>query len=394
MKRKARINQMNSRIFTIIGVFVSMLLIARLLGIVKPAESIINGSQRSRALSTCSFNGSGLETFEWALHEVRRPRKRQLVLICTARASSCGGIADRIKGVPLVVALSLVSGRQFTLDPSLLTNAHGSAPANNEEMIHYNLVDNRCHDSSLIRSLLNDSASIIFVTSNCEWPSGVVLEPSLLNQGRYGSLVTRISKECSISPLLCGAAAVHSTEAFANDLSIVGEFVSGLFMLPFRDYTVLHIRAGGSTITVNNMSIPAVSWYDGYTTEIPQTWVDMFRTTSFGHCKKPVAVVSDSVRVVSELRFVCADRLAIHSCCSQPLHRDRSYNEEFFYQEVIDLYIMARARRVIAGVGSFAMLGRYWLGEGDGPQLTIVPNHKGFDAAMGMILKESECELW
>jgi len=62
-------------------------------------------------------------------------------------------------------------------------------------------------------------------------------------------------------------------------------------------------------------------------------------------------VVSDSARVISELRFVTGDRLMITNCCDQALHRDRTQRKEFFFQEVTDLFLMARSRLIISGIG-------------------------------------------
>jgi hypothetical protein len=330
------------------------------------------------------FNTSGLQTFMHMLQIARRRRDKELVLLCPVRSLSCGGIADRVKGAPFAVMLALGSRRQFQVHSSLLTNV---GIRDFDKGKHYEFVDDRCHSQPLLYSLMTDESPIVYVTSNCDWPAVDILLS--IADLEHRDLLQTAAQECSVvTP--CGAAVIHSSEVFRDDLLLVHQFVSGLFMLPFREYTALHIRTGGSRIKVEGTSVPAVAWYDGHASSIPQKWLDLFRTTAFENCSKPLAFISDSVRMVSELRSLCSDKLSIFSCCNQPLHRDRVFKEGFFYQEVIDLYIMARSRRVIIGAGGFGLLGRYWLGL-DGPSLTIAHTEEETRKAMNMLLSESLC---
>ena len=152
------------------------------------------------------------------------------------------------------------------------------------------------------------------------------------------------------------------------------------------------VRAGGSVINVDGKGVPAVSWTDGYGTDVPQTWIETFKRFSYRNCRRPLAVISDSVRVMSELRFAASDKLILFNCCNQPLHRDRLSEEGFFYQEVIDLFILARSSRIVSGVGGFFLLGKYWLGI-DGPKITRATNKKEIDAAMAELLAEASCDI-
>jgi hypothetical protein len=80
----------------------------------------------------------------------------------------------------------------------------------------------------------------------------------------------------------------------------------------------------------------------------------------------------------------------ITRCCSQPLHRDRTRRQEFFPQEIIDLFILAHSRKIIAGFGGFAVLGRYWLGR-DGPEMEVVKTKEEVRSQMERIRWESDC---
>lgn len=101
--------------------------------------------------------------------------------------------------------------------------------------------------------------------------------------------------------------------------------------------------------------------------------------------------MSDSSRVISEIRFAVDDRIMISSCCLQALHRDRSDRKDFFFQEVLNLFIMARAKRIYSVIGGFSILGKYWLGR-DGPTLFTPGSKTEVNDAMYDILSESGCE--
>ena len=93
---------------------------------------------------------------------------------------------------------------------------------------------------------------------------------------------------------------------------------------------------------------------------------------------------------MSEVQFAAGDGLMVTKCCSQPLHRDRTHRQEFFLQEIIDLFILARSRKIIAGDGGFALLGRYWLGR-DGPEMEVAKNKEEIQRQMENIWLESDC---
>lgn len=149
------------------------------------------------------------------------------------------------------------------------------------------------------------------------------------------------------------------------------------------------MRCGGSKLRLGDgHPLEAVSWYDEYNTAISQMWIDASRRSSFSHCQLPVSVLSDSARAIAEVEHAAADRIMISHCCSQPLHRDKTTRRDFFLQEVIDLFIMARSKRIIATVGPFAILGQAWLGK-SGPLLTSATTREDISVVMIELLEES-----
>jgi hypothetical protein len=203
------------------------------------------------------------------------------------------------------------------------------------------------------------------------------------------SSLDAIRRECNI-PHLCGAAALHHTEVFRSNLAVARSIAESLSTwLPATNYTALHIRAGGSLVDIGG-PVNAVPWHDGHDSDIPQWWIDGFRKSLYQTCHKNLAVVSDSARVLSELQYAVQDRLVIAHCCAQALHRDRYMNKAFFFQEVVDLFILARSRQIVGGMGGFSRLGKYWLG-GKGPELVIVKSAQDMNTAMHNILTDAQC---
>ena len=186
---------------------------------------------------------------------------------------------------------------------------------------------------------------------------------------------------------------LQQVEAFQRPLSEVHQLVEGLeTLLPKGNYTVIQIRAGGSDIIIGNNTVKALAWDDGYGSNAPEMWIEAFRNLNYSDCKNSIAVVSDSSRVLAELRHAATDRIMISHCCNQPLHRDHTKRQEFFFQEVIDLMIMARSRRIIASTGHFVDLGRTWLGR-EGPDLVRIKDMKSIEVALKEVFGENECLL-
>ena len=334
------------------------------------------------------FNSSGLSSFlsAYDVVSVRKESKdRRVVLICAAsNGELCGGIADRTRGIAYAVVLALLTNRQLVIHPSLLSNA--AVPrmmASNHTLID----DGDGCNPQNVHAFIEDSNPHVYLSTNCnsfDVPTDRVDADML-------SLIQQITQECE-TLYLCGAAVLHNHPTFEKPIGEAGLLVTAMMesILPLNNYTALHIRAGGSQIKINDMTIASVPWPDGYSSELPQMWMDTFQSIPYEGCMKNVAIISDSVRVVSELRFRASNRLVLTHCCNQPLHRDRYQGEGFFFQEVVDLFILARSKRIIGGLGGFAQLGQVWLGRG-GPELTRVTTLNEIQHSMKEILADSEC---
>ncbi len=96
---------------------------------------------------------------------------------------------------------------------------------------------------------------------------------------------------------------------------------------------------------------------------------------------------------MAELQFQAYDRLLIEHCCTQPLHRDRTHRPGFFWQEALDLFVLARASRIIGSHGGFVVLGQYWMGKREHyPELIRAISEDEIQGALTMILRNAGCQ--
>lgn len=328
-----------------------------------------------------------------ALKEAERPRNRKLISTCGMRG--CGGLGDRTRGLAFVVGLAILTDRQFVVHPSIMTNM--GLPLNFSGRGSYSF-SNQCDERATlnnIESLLNATEDVVYITNNCFRMS--VWEGAFKTHNSAAWLhLAELRQECSLTlkdAYYCGSRILHHVEEFRGPLSEARQFVEGLGMIFLKDnYTVIQIRAGGSNITIGDSTVKVSAWNDGYNSSLPEMWIEAFRTMKYSDCKKSIALISDSSRVLAEIRHAARDRIMINHCCSHPLHRDRTKRLGFFFQEVIDLLIMARSRRIIVGTGNFASLGRTWL-EKEGPDLILVKDMASINDALQKVFKESQCLL-
>jgi len=346
----------------------------------------------ARPIIPAYFNASGLPYFWEAYQRSIEVKTQKLVLVCAVGRGLglCGGLSDRLRGIPYAVGLALLSKRQLVVDPSLMVM--GELPAGLSSFSHVDLVDGHC-DRADLEKINSVALDIVFITTNCEGLDSMkfAFDSSGDDLGIV-DLLLEAERECRV-PSLCGALVAHSLPAWADDMMSAWQFVQRLPMLPARQYTALHIRAGGSTIDVDDHTISAVSWDDGYVSDIPRLWVNAFKATKFGNCPSPIAVVSDSARLVAELQFQAYDRLLIEHCCTQPLHRDRTQRPGFFWQEALDLFVLARASQIIGGNGGFVVLGQYWMGKGEHTSgLIRARSDDEIRGALNMTLRNAGCQ--
>ncbi len=321
------------------------------------------------------------------------PQARTLVLHCR---QGCRGVADRIRGIPFAAILAYLSGRQLIVDRSYLS--YVPSPPDGPDY----RFDDDCATPGFvktIRNVLAEASPTVFIKSSCfklpMW-DGIING----NDDRLPSLA-EISQLCSQQmedAYRCGAAAFRASVPHVTELhdgfAAAHRAVEALQpFLSSRNYTVIQIRAGGSTIDVGGTAVAALSWGDAYISESPNLWVEAFQKLRYSDCRKSIVVLSDSARILSEIRHAARDRLMVINCCNQPLHRDqiKSRPYEFYLQEVVELLIMASAQKIVAGQGNFVTLGRYWL-QREGPQLVRAETAKAINDALFHSLKECECQ--
>lgn len=91
------------------------------------------------------FDTSGISHFLSIFGDIEKPKNRKLVPLCYSNRDSCGGIGDRVRGIPFAP----MADRQLILDPSLLVN--GPEPVSPTTNEHYVFKDyfqgpKRCRD--------------------------------------------------------------------------------------------------------------------------------------------------------------------------------------------------------------------------------------------------------
>ena len=267
---------------------------------------------------------------------------------------------------------------------------NGPAAANLTDENHYFFIDGGCHDTDMAQRILSDKAPTIYISCNCMSPIPPLPATAIASTSdAVRNTIDAIDRECQVCSR-CGAGTLHGTEAFQAHIYVARRVAESLSTwLPVANYTTLHVRAGGSLVSIGGL-VKAAPWEDGHVSDIPQWWIDGFRKSSYQDCKKSVALVSDSARVLSEIQYAAQDQLMVSHCCVQALHRDRFRKRSFPLQEVVDLFIMARSRRIVGGMGGFSTLGKYWLG-GDGPELVVKKSKKDVRSAMCDILSDAQC---
>ena len=357
------------------------------------------------------FDTSLLNPFLALYDHVTQPQSRNLILLC-ATPGTCGGIADRARAIPFAVSLALLGNRQLVLDPSIMTNV--PSPQTVQAVGEYDRsvkpedpgerAPSKHHfwfntlgvcissplQNELVAEYIMDTAPTVFVTTNCSYPHPWQ-ESRLQSTDEHITLrIREVERACHV-PHLCGAAILRRTPMFAPEMARAQAVIENMPTLQYRNYTALHVRAGGSHIRMDVALVKAVPWDDGYASQVPQLWIDAFSESTYAHCLTPVLVVSDSDRVISELRFAAKNRLPIVHCCSQPLHRDLPETTGFFFQEVLDLFSLTRARTLIGGIGGFLTLAQHWGGE-DGPETRRATTRDEVRTEMRLLLNASGCE--
>lgn len=323
-----------------------------------------------------------------------RDRQKKIVYVCLPHV--CSGIADRVRGLPFTVALSIATNRQLIVHQSILGNhKFHEVPKGYSRATFFHFGRGVCNSESnvnLMLRLANDTSDTVFVAITCAkmpaWDSLFTLDDD------QSITLKTLYNDCSTAfddTYLCGAGILHQVESLKESIREVKRLAESLeLILPQNNYTTIQIRTGGSNISIDNVTTKALPWRDGYGSPLPQIWIDEFRNLNTTQCKKSIAVVSDSARVIAELQYGVFDKILITHCCNQPLHRYQSRRKGFFFQEVLDLFIMARSKHLIASAGEFTTLGRYWLGR-KAPTFTRAKSKEAIQAAVKDIIAQGEC---
>jgi len=121
-------------------------------------------------------------------------------------------------------------------------------------------------DPSLLWRLIQDPHALVTMSMNM-WP-GILDDTTVTDQldvmtpedlfppqeratyyGNATTVIRKIKADCNGSPL-CGAALIHKQDSLARGIVSAARLAQSLTMLPERNYTILHIRAGGSSIKI------------------------------------------------------------------------------------------------------------------------------------------------
>jgi len=340
---------------------------------------------------TRDFATSGISSAIAAFEHALSPKPNTITVICDSR---CSGIGDRIRGLPFATSLAVLLDRQLVIDQSLL-----SYVPRNDTPFDFRHDCSEAAQIGMIHDLSKVEGPNIFITSSCSYlPDWSTVQIGA--DERALSLLEGIRNECGPqngehSLYLCRAAFIHRIEFLQSPIKEAYNVVKALEpLLPNTAYTAIHIRAGGSNVSVGGAAdaqFRAVPWNDGYVSDIATNWVQAFQTISYTGCTRNIAVISDSIRTISEIRFAARDRILVTHCCDQPLHRAKTKRLEFFRQEVIDLFLLARAEKIYAGNGHFVTLGAHWLGA-NGPPIIRVTSAENIKKVLIQILSESGCK--
>jgi hypothetical protein len=120
-----------------------------------------------------NFEASGINTFMSAYRNLSIPRERKLMVVCSETLSGrCGGLSDRIKGLPIMAAMALMTGRQLVVHPSLFMQGR-KAPVDFPKEHHHNLRAGSCFLTgegvvAWARDVLQDQAQVITMLTSCD----------------------------------------------------------------------------------------------------------------------------------------------------------------------------------------------------------------------------------
>lgn len=349
--------------------------------------------------------------------ELLFPAFSSVVPVVGSIKSTAGGSADRIRGLPTVACLALLTGRPLAVDPEYLSAVLQQIPAGSLTQslrgeygipaqtqwgpgYYYGL--NMAQPKTLKKrwkaisqQSRNTPNETIIVISNT--PPGDMCSPEKLPMlegfnvpetatAGLEAFRTYCFNEQYYS---CGALLLHAAwgsyqESFykVDKLEKLGAFHSDWteIVLPDNttDYVMLHMRASSSRLNISH----AMRWWEvtevksvpfgdgglgGKSRAMPWLTHMTKMAKAAGLCKAPLVVSSDSARFMSELSFALWPAARIANCCASPHHisklrtNDTTTRDAAERQVMFDLISMSRAKLFIRTAGGFGFLGQRFL---------------------------------
>jgi len=294
----------------------------------------------------------------------RIPGTGRIIAVC---CEFCGGLSDRVRGISYAHEVATLTGRTLEVDESVFHKRKAkSACKINRSSTLYRLIDRPPSLTEI--NELNDFKDVYF-ECNIDASAEYVHSHGYQSALEMGSVAAREHIPCK-------------TRALSYADSVVHRFGS--------DFTVLHLRTGGSNITIGGHVMKTVQWEDGHGSGLPDALLQYAkRIPSDCACKTPLVIVSDSSRLVSELQMALYGKITVFSQGSQAVHMDRPRDgqTEECDQSIFDLAVMSSAREIIGTHGRFGQLGAVLFAK------TPVPffQSKDADAVMKRVLRSTGC---
>ena len=294
----------------------------------------------------------------------RVPGTGRILAVC---CEFCGGLSDRVRGISYAHEIAALTGRTLEVDESVfLKSSPKSACKVSSSSRLYRLID-RPPSLDDIKQL-NDVRDILF-------ESNMAASDDYIHQQGYQSA------------LEMGAAAAREHIPCKNRALAYAGALSHRFGHP---YTVLHVRTGGSNITIGSQNLKTVQWDDAHVSGLPDALLQFAKLLPKDCvCKTPLVVVSDSSRVVSELQMALYGKMIVFAQGSQPVHVDRPKDgtTEECDQSIFDLAVMSSAHEIIGTHGNFGHLGAVLFAN---PSVPFYQS-KNAEEVMKRVLKSTGC---
>ena len=296
--------------------------------------------------------------------EKRIPGTGRILCVC---CEFCGGLSDRIRGISYAHEIAALTGRTLEVDESVFIKRKPKSTCKvNSSSRLYRIID-RPPSMDEIKQL-NDVKDILF-------ESNIAASDEYVHLHGYQSA------------LEMGAAAAREYIPCRNRALAYASALSHRFG---PAYTVLHVRTGGSNITIGGQIVKTVQWDDAHVSGLPDALLQFTKLIPKNCvCKTPLVIVSDSSRLACELQMALYGKMIVFVQGSQPVHVDRPNDgtTEECDQSIFDLAVMSSAREIIGTHGNFGNLGAVLFAS---PSVPFYQSTNA-DEVMKRVLKSTGC---